>query len=289
MNTKNRTVGYVLDSGSSFLEKKAVENPRLICEMLLSRLTGWPRLELSLHRDEILSDTRLDAMRRGIKRAADGEPVQYIIGEAGFMNSVFKVDRRALIPRPETEVLVNLVLACESLWQRQSPAVIDVGTGSGCIVLSLALEHKDARYLALDTSDDALELARENAERLSPAAHVHFVNADMADVVEPESIDAVIANLPYIPSAVCDSLSPTVRDYEPRSALDGGPDGLRIIESVVQDAAIVLKDGGLIFLEIGDDQAAAVSTLLRDSGFSNITVTADLNQRDRVVSGTLQF
>jgi release factor glutamine methyltransferase len=287
MNAQNKTVGYILETGAGFLKKKGVENPRLICEMLLSRLTGWPRLELGMHHSEELSEVRLDAMRRGIKRAASGEPVQYITGEAGFMDSVLKVDRRALIPRPETEVLVNLVLNCEAVWKNESPAIIDVGTGSGCIVLSLALARKNARYLALDTSDEALALARENAEKLDPKAQVHFVNADMSDVVEPESIDAVVANLPYIPSEVCDRLPPMVRDHEPRSALDGGPDGLRIIESVVQDAAIVLKNEGMIFLEIGEEQAAAVKSLLEECGFSDVTVTQDLNGRDRVVSGSL--
>jgi len=287
MSDTPKTVKYVLQSGAQFLEKKGIENPRLVCELLLSKLLGCERLELYLKHDEMLSEKKLAAMRRGIKRAADGEPVQHILGETGFMESVFKVDRRALIPRPETEVLVQHVLTCDTLWQTEAPAIVDVGTGSGCIVLSLAAARPNARYLAVDTSEEALALARENAATLNLTEHVHFVKADLSDVVDPESMDAVVANLPYIPSADCEQLSPEVRDHEPRSALDGGQDGLDIIRSVVQDAGIVLKNGGMLFLEIGDEQGAAVISLMKESGFADATVKQDLNGRDRVVFGRL--
>jgi release factor glutamine methyltransferase len=282
-----KTVLHILKVGAEFLEGKGIENPRLVCELLLSRLLGCERLELYLKHEDVLSEKKLAAMRRGIKRAADGEPVQYILGETGFMESVFKVDRRALIPRPETEMLVQHVLTCESLWKTETPTIVDVGTGSGCIVLSLAEARPKAKYLAVDTSDEALALARENAETLKLSERVHFVKADLSDIVEPESIDAVVANLPYIPSADCDQLSPEVRDHEPRSALDGGQDGLDIIRDVVQDAGIVLKSGGMLFLEIGDDQGAAVISLMKESGFSDAAVKQDLNGRDRVVLGRL--
>jgi len=287
MSDTPKTVKYVLQSGAQFLEKKGIENPRLVCELLLSKLLGCERLELYLKHDEMLSEKKLAAMRRGIKRAADGEPVQHILGETGFMESVFKVDRRALIPRPETEILVQHVLTCDTLWQTEAPAIVDVGTGSGCIVLSLAAARPNARYLAVDTSEEALALARENAATLNLTEHVHFVKADLSDVVDPESMDAVVANLPYIPSADCEQLSPEVRDHEPRSALDGGQDGLDIIRSVVQDAGIVLKNGGMLFLEIGDEQGAAVISLMKESGFADATVKQDLNGRDRVVFGRL--
>ena len=132
-----------------------------------------------------------------------------------------------------------------------------------------------------------MALARENAATLNLTEHVHFVKADLSDVVDPESMDAVVANLPYIPSADCEQLSPEVRDHEPRSALDGGQDGLDIIRSVVQDAGIVLKNGGMLFLEIGDEQGAAVISLMKESGFADATVKQDLNGRDRVVFGRL--
>jgi release factor glutamine methyltransferase len=289
MSDNPKTVLNVLQGGADFLQKKGIEDPRLVCEMLLARLLSCKRLELYLKYDEVLSEKKLEAMRRGIKRAAAGEPVQYILGETGFRNAVFKVDRRALIPRPETELLVEHVLACEALWQGAAPAIVDVGTGSGCIILSLAAERPHGRYLALDASEEALSLARENAATLDLTDTVHFAHADLSDVVDPESVDAVVANLPYIPSADCEHLDAEIRDHEPRMALDGGPNGLNIIETVVQDAAIVLKNGGMLFLEIGDDQGAEVVSLLKQSGFSETAVKQDLNGRDRVVLGKLEI
>jgi len=287
MSNSTKTVSHVLKVGADFLESKKVKDSRLACEILLSRLLSCQRLELYLKYNDELSEKQLAAMRRGIKRVGSGEPVQYITGEAGFMDSVFKVDRRALIPRPETEILVKSVLECESLWQNDVPHIIDVGTGSGCIVLSLANVHKKAKYLAIDISDEALSLARENAERMKLSEHIHFVNADLSDVIEPESVNAVVANLPYISTDDCENLDMEVRDHEPRSALDGGPDGLCIINSVVMDSCLVLKNGGMLFLEIGDDQGAKVRSLLEASGFSDVKVIQDLNERDRVVLGVM--
>jgi release factor glutamine methyltransferase len=287
MSEVSKTVKAVLDSGTGYLEAKGVADGRLVCEMLLARLVGCPRLELALNYNRELSEKKLEAMRRGIRRAADHEPVQYIIGEAGFMNHIFKSDRRALIPRPETEVLVNLMLHTDAIWQVETPHIVDVGTGSGCIALSLAAARPNAKVLAIDTSDSALELARENAARLKLSDRVIFANADLSDLVEPESLDAIAANLPYIASADCEKLPRNVREHEPRSALDGGPDGLDIIRSVAEDATIILKNGAPIYLEIGESQGAAVSSLLQSLGFAAVTVTPDLNGRDRVVSGIL--
>jgi release factor glutamine methyltransferase len=226
-------------------------------------------------------------MRRGIKRVAAGEPVQYVIGEAGFMDYVFKVDARALIPRPETEVLVRKVLACESLWEHERPAIVDVGTGSGCIILSIAAARPQGRYLAIDVSDDALSLARENAEHLGLADRVIFSNQSLSDIIEPETLDAITANLPYIPTAAIDSLPTNVRQYEPQLALDGGTLGLDIIALVVEDASIVLRSGGMLFLEIGEEQGNAVKKMLQTAGFDDVSVEPDLNGRDRLVSGRL--
>jgi len=289
MSNSTKTVSHVLKVGADFLESKKVKNSRLVCEILLSRLLSCQRLELYLRYKDELSEKQLAAMRRGIKRVGVGEPVQYITGEAGFMDYVFKVDRRALIPRPETEVLVKSVLECNALWQHEEPHIVDVGTGSGCIVLSLASVHKNAKYLAIDISDEALSLARENAERMKLSEHVNFVNVDISDVIEPESVNAVVANLPYISTSDCENLDVEVRDYEPRTALDGGVDGLCIIEAVVQDAGIVLQNGGMIFLEIGDDQGPKVKSLLEAAGFSDVKVIHDLTERDRVVLGQLSI
>lgn len=277
----------ILTAASGYLAGKGIENPGLASKLLLSRLLNCKHLELAFRFDQVLTERQLDAMRRGIKRVAAGEPVQYVTGETGFMGNTVKVDKRALIPRPETEGLVEIVLACAPLWQRPKPVVVDVGTGSGCIVLSLIKEKPEAHYLAFDISEDALALARENAAALGLSERVVFTLAELSDAMQPETVDAVISNLPYIPTAEIETLEPQVKDHEPRVALDGGPNGLSVIEDVVGDAAIVLKPGGWIFLEIGADQGDAVRELLGDAGFEDVAVRQDLAGRDRVVTGVL--
>jgi len=182
---------------------------------------------------------------------------------------------------------VRAVLDCAALWRIAAPAVVDVGTGSGCIVLSLAAARPQGRYIGIDTSGEALDVARANAVMLKLAERVAFAQGELPDIVDAESLNAIVANLPYIPTAEIDRLTPAVRDFEPRAALDGGPDGLSVIETVVNDAAMALQRGGLLFLEIGEDQGSAVTALLRESGFEEAAVTPDLNGRDRVVTARL--
>jgi release factor glutamine methyltransferase len=246
------------------------------------------RLNLHLHAGTALTDRQLDAMRRGTKRVAAGEPVQYVLGQVEFMGRVFRTDRRALIPRPETELLVEEVLKCEALWQSARPAVTDVGTGTGCVIISLALERTNGLYMAFDTSGDAIALARENASALGADKSVAFTGDDMSDVVEPAMLDAVVSNPPYVATSEWERLPRHIRDFEPRQALDGGPDGLRVTTSVVGDAAIALKPGGRIFLEIGHDQATRVRNLLEEAGFSDVSVRRDTAGHDRIVSAILR-
>jgi release factor glutamine methyltransferase len=256
-------------------------------ELLLARLLGCKRLELPLAFDRTVSNAQAEAMRRGIKRVASGEPVQYVLGQTDFMGHTFLVDKRALIPRPETEVLVREVLACKDLWAQERPAILDLGTGSGCVVISLAREHPEAWYVGLDPSIEALSLARENAVALGVADGVAFSEGDVADVVEPETLDAVVANLPYVTRSEVDALPVHIREHEPRGALDGGVDGLVVLRDAIPDAAIVLKPGGRLFLEIGASQAAAVSALLQENGYIDIRVVRDLAGHDRVMVATI--
>lgn len=289
--SEQSTVGSVLNAATSYLADKGIENPDLVCSHLLSCLLDCRHLDLHLHSDQVLDEKRLEAMRRGIKRAAGGEPVQYIVGHWDLMGHKLKVDRRALIPRPETEILVQRVLDCDDIWNQQAPLIADVGTGSGCIVIALAVARPNAAFVALDPSSEALELAKENAEALGVADRIAFAPTELSDVVDPESLAAIVANLPYIPTTDYEQLSPSIRDFEPRSALDGGDDGLDIIRSVVQDATMALKNGGMISLEIGAEQGNAVKSLLEAEGFSDVSVLPDLASRDRVVEGrfTLEY
>lgn len=282
-----KTVMEILQASTKFLEQKRVENPGLACELLVSRLLKCRRLDLYLRHDQVLGEKLLEAMRRGLKRVAAGEPVQYVLGQWDFMGHTFRVDSRALIPRPETEILVETVLACEPLWSRPRPAVVDVGTGSGCIVISLALARSQGLYMAVDPSVEALSLARENAEALGVADRIAFTDRDVSDFAEPETLDAVVSNPPYIPTRDCDALPVHIREHEPRSALDGGDDGMRIISDVINDAGIILKPGGFLFLEVGDGQADSAVEILQAVGFIDARTRKDLGGRDRIVVARL--
>lgn len=275
-------VASVLKAAADYLAGKGIESPRVAAEHLMAKLLGCRPIELALRPKEPLSEKRLEAMRRGVRRVAAGEPVQYVIGETDFHGHTLKTDSRALIPRPETEVLVEAVLADTSLWANPRPAIVDVGTGSGCIAVALAKARPKALYLAFDVSESALSLARENAATLGLTEQITFCAGDLADALEPETLDAIIANLPYIASDTIPTLPREVRDHEPHMALDGGPSGLAIIETLIEDATILLKPGGTIALEIGSDQGSAVKRLLLKAGFRDARILPDLTGRDRI-------
>lgn len=283
----DKPLGDILRAGTEFLARKGVEGPELACELLASRLLRCPRLELKIRYGEPLHERIVDAMRRGVMRVGAGEPVQYVLGQWDFRGHTLKVDRRALIPRPETEQLVDAVLACAPLWEKPHPAVLDVGTGGGCIAISLAVERPQGRYIGLDVSDEAASLARENAESLGVGDRLVVVYGELPDLVEPETMDAVVSNPPYIATPDYERLPAHIREHEPRLALDGGMDGLQSIEAIATDSAMVLRAGGRLFMEIGADQAERVSALLSAIGFVDVQVTKDLAGRYRFAAARL--
>jgi release factor glutamine methyltransferase len=283
----DKPLGEILRAGTDYLARKGVDFPEMACELLASRLLGCPRLEMKIRSGDLLQARLVEAMRRGVMRVGSGEPVQYVLGQWDFRGHTLKVDRRALIPRPETEQLVDSVLACAPLWEQPHPAVLDVGTGTGCIAVSLALERPQGRYIGFDVSEEAVSLARENAEALGVADRLVLVYGELSDLVEPETMDAVVTNPPYIATPDYDRLPVHIRQHEPRLALDGGPDGLQTIEAIATDAAMVLKSGGRVFMEIGADQAERVIALLSAIGFVDAKVTKDLAGRDRFAAASL--
>lgn len=272
----------VLQASTDYLAGKGVEPARLLAEQLMSHVLDCPRLQLYLRFETLLGEDRLVPLRTGIRRLGAGEPLQYVVGDAEFMGHLFKTDARALIPRPDTEVLVECALQYAPLWEGRRPVIADVGTGSGCVAVSLALARPEATYLAIDVSPAALDLARENALR-NGAGVIDFRVGDLLAGVAPGSLDAVVANLPYIPSGDCGALPRTIREFEPRLALDGGDDGLRVIARLAAEASDRLKPGGVLLLEIGFDQGAKVVECLSQRGYVNAGVTKDLGGRDRVV------
>ncbi len=275
------TVGY--------LEEKHVPDAAVAAELLMARLVGCTRGFLSPHLDQVPEQKYLEAMRRGMTRLAGGEPLQYVLGEWDFRSLTLKCDARALIPRPETEELVTRALAFLRAYSSPTPPlVVDVGTGSGCIALSLTSEFPAAEYLGLDISEGAVALANENAARCNLADKVRFVVADgLDDFDEPESVDVIISNPPYIPTAECATLDPRIRNFEPMNALDGGAKGLDFYERLVNDAINLLKSGGGLFFEIGDGQGDALQSLLFDAGFDHIKIEKDYASHDRYASAIL--
>lgn len=278
-----KTLLEVLQAGAGYLASKGVETPRLVMEQWMAQVLGCPRLQLYLKFDTVIPEERLVPLREGIKRLGLGEPLQYVVGETEFMGYRFRSDRRALIPRPDTECLVKAVLECAPLWSRPTPRVVEIGTGSGCVITSLALARPGVSFGAIDIQPAALELAAENAALHGVADRVTFRQGDLLLSIPPGSLDAVVANLPYIPSDECDRLPRHIRDHEPRSALDGGPDGLDLIRLLATQAKGVLRPGGWIFLEIGFDQGVQVAGILSACGFVDSGMIQDTGHRDRVV------
>jgi release factor glutamine methyltransferase len=270
------TVAEALRAGAGFLERKGVDSPRLDTELLLGKAFGLSRLELYTQHDRPLSDAEQAEARTLLERRGKREPLAYVLGEWGFRRLTLATDARALVPRPETEIVVERALAL--LEGVDKPRVVDVGTGSGAIALALAQERPDAQVIATDVSPDALALARENAERLGLV--VELVETSLLDGLAGP-FDLVVSNPPYVLPGEVDALQPEVRDWEPRGAVvESGQ-----TEELVRTAGNVLAPGGALVLECHEGKAQAVAELLRGADYAETTVTLDLAGRERVVEG----
>ena len=283
-----------IEKTSGYLAAKGVPDAQVAAELLAARLLRIGRGMLVGAMEKPVAERCLEAMRRAMARLAKGEPVQYVLGEWDFRTLTLACDRRALIPRPETEELVSRTLSFLSGRQstddgRQPPFVVDVGTGTGAIVLSLAAEFRgEAVFLGTDVSEDAIALARENAMRCGLDGKVKFAVADgLDDFDDPQSVDVIVSNPPYVATAEWETLDARVRDYEPRIALDGGISGLDFYDRYLGDAVNLLKPGGAIFFEIGESQGAAVGDLMSAYGFTDVRIDRDLAGHDRYAYGTL--
>lgn len=279
----------IISKSSEYLEAKGVPDARVASELLAARLLHVGRGLLAGELGEEVPEKCVEAMRRGMARLVKGEPIQYVLGEWDFRTLTLKCDRRALIPRPETEELVTRVLKFLS-EDAASPLIVDVGTGTGAIILSLAKEFKgDAVFLGTDVSEDAIALAKENAERCGLADKVKFAVMDGLDEFdEPQCVDVIVSNPPYVESSVCETLDPRVKDFEPRLALDGGASGLDFYDRYLSDAVNLLKPGGAVFFEIGENQGEAVRQLMFDCGFDDIRIEKDFAGHDRYASAVLK-
>ena len=271
-------LGEVLRRATGHLEQTS-ETARLDAELLLAHALDRPRIELYTDLDRPLNEDELDRYRELVARRSRHEPVAYILGEWGFRRLTLDCDPRALIPRPETEIVVEHCL--ERLRGLTEPRVLDVGTGTGAIALAIADEHPGAHVTGIDASPDALALARANAQRTGVA--VELLEHDVRGGLPGGPYDLVVSNPPYVAPAELDTLMPDVRDYEPAAALVG--EG--VTEAVVDAAREVLRPGGWLVLEVGDGQASRVSARLEERGYREVRATADLTGRDRVVEGRI--
>jgi release factor glutamine methyltransferase len=287
------TVRRLLEWTSSFFSRKHVESPRLSAEILLGHVLGWQRIKLYTHYEFTLGEKELAAYRELVRRAAEHEPVAYLTGKAHFFNLEFHVTPDVLIPRPETETLVeNVIQLARHQAGLESPRVLDLCTGSGCIAAAIAHNMKTANVLATDISPAAVEIARGNVLRLGLADRLIIEQGDLFEplqrLVDRQPFHLIVANPPYIASAEMSKLERNVRDYEPKQALDGGMDGLSVHRRILAQAPDRLLPAGRIFLEIAYDQGElALQIAAEHPAFTSAKILKDHAGHDRVLTAQL--
>ncbi len=264
------TVLQILQASAGFLNKRDIENPRLNAEHLLAHVLGRSRMELYLEFERKLVESELNPLRDLLRRRGEGEPLQHLLGTVEFCEQLFKTDQRALVPRPETEELVELL---ESEIKDPKSKILDVGTGSGVIALSLAKKFPEALVVAIDISNDALALARENMAALGLSGRVEFVRGDLLEKIS-ERFDLIVANLPYVSMQDRPTLSREVL-RDPEIAVFGGHAGDEIIRRLIDEAPPHLASGGLLALEIGLGQAEQLQDALRQKNYQDIQLKKD--------------
>jgi release factor glutamine methyltransferase len=287
------TVLEVIQLSTDFLTKKGVESPRLQAELLLSHVLRMPRMQLYLNFQRQLTSAEQDLLRELVKRRGAREPLQHITGSVSFCGLELEVNRDVLIPRPETELLAEQgwlflkALVNHETSSKSNEAVLnalDFGTGTGALAIALAAHCPTARVTALDLSAKALEVARKNAARHNVAGRLDFVLGNGLPALPRESrFDLIAANPPYIPTATIDQLEPEVRDYDPRDALDGGPDGLMFYRQLAAQAGPLLKPEGKFMAEFGDGQETEIAELFRQQNWIVDRVVNDYTQRPRIL------
>lgn len=276
------TIGRLLEWTTDYLRRQAVDAPRLASELLLAHTLGCKKIDLYTRYAEQPSAERLSAFREAIRRAAQRFPIAYLTGAKEFYSLEFEVTPAVLIPRPETEVLVDQVIAhCRSATQERID-ILDFGTGSGCIGLTLCHQLPQVHVVGSDISSESLAVAARNARRLSLADRFRIVQADglslPAEVVPRGGFDLLVSNPPYVATDAAASLSAEVRDYEPQVALLAGPDGLDFYRRIAAGAADILKQSASIFLEMGYDQHQRVVEIFTAGGFEHVATWRDFNE-----------
>ena len=273
------SIADVLREASQILQNADVPEARREAGSLLSFVIGKDRTFLIAHADDELDRRDVDQFRKAVERRAAGEPLQYITGVQDFFGREFRVTPDVLIPRPETELLVEAALEVN----RAATHICDVGTGSGCIAITLLCELNAARAVALDKSPAALEVAKFNARKLSVAERAEFVVSDCFDSLDAREFDLIVSNPPYVSAGVLAELQREVRDHEPLLALSPGPDGLSLIRRLIHEAPHFLKQNGHLIMEIGFDQSETVPQLIDANVWELLEIRPDLQCIPRIV------
>ncbi len=281
------TIGRVSTWTARDLAGRGIEGARLDAELLVAHALGLRRIDLYLRIDQPLNDAELAKIRGLLERRRRREPVAYILGYRDFYNRRFAVDSRALVPRPETELVIEAAIARLKARGDGPLRVLDLGTGTGAIAITLALEIPSLTVDAVDLSEAALALARENVAALGAESRVTLHHGSLYKPIGEARYDLIVSNPPYIPSAECDTLMPDVALFEPRLALDGGADGLLVLRTVVAGALSHLLPGASLVVELGHDQGPAARALAEAAGFPAVSVTLDYARLDRVLTADL--
>lgn len=282
------TVLDIIKWGTSYLTEKGFDEARLTTELLLAAALETKRFDLYVKHDQPLKKNELEKFKVLLKRRLAHEPVQYILGKTNFYSIELKIDRRALIPRPETEILAESVIGhCRTfLSQRSEVRVLDIGTGSGCIAVAVARFVKNSIVTAIDRNPDALDLARENAVSTETDGRITFENADFLELdrnIFDHAFDIIVSNPPYVPEDEYAGLAPEIKEFEPRDAVSDGSDGMTFFKRLSETAPEFLRDGGWVFVETGFGQAKEVERLFANRGWCELLVKKDLSNIERVV------
>lgn len=275
------SIANSLREASQALEVRGVPEARREAGSLLSFVIGKDRTFLISHADDSLEEPEVDRFRELVARRAEGEPLQYITGVQDFYGREFRVTPDVLIPRPETELLVEAAL--EVITDVRAPSICDVGTGSGCIAVTLLCERTDARAVAVDVSEAALKVAAQNAHVLGVGDRIELKLSDCFDALDKTTFDLIVSNPPYVSSAALPGLQREVRDHEPLVALSPGADGLSVIRRLLRDAPSFLNAGGHLIMEIGFDQGEAIQELIDPKFWRLLEIRPDLQSIPRIL------
>ena len=278
-------ISQIIDLGSKALKEKKIKSHILDSELILSKILRISREKILVSSDKKLKNTHVLSFNKLLKRRLHSEPIAYILKRKEFFSKNFYVNKNTLIPRPDTELLVEKILKVN---KKKNPYILDIGTGSGCIILSLLQNIENSRGVAIDISKKALDLAKKNAQKMKLNKKCKFVHKPI-EKIYGYKFDLIVSNPPYIPVYQIKNLSKDIKQFEPRNALDGGNDGLDVIKKVIYKSTTILKKNGLLAIEIGNEQYKKVLQILNLNGFRNRFLIKDYQKNIRCLISVLKW